>query len=248
MSDPVTVQKFAMGQSVSRVEDPRLLQGLGRYSDDVNLPRQAYAVLVRSPHAHAMIRAIDARAAEASPGVLAVLTGADAASDGLRNLPSDSSRKRPGGVPAFPTPRPVLARDRVRHVGDPVALVVADSRERATDAAHLVAVDYEPLPAVTGAVEARRPGARAVWDEAPDNVAFVWEAGSRDAVDRDCATASHVTRLDFVVTRVAAAPLEPRAAAAEYDRRHGRYTLHTGIQGPHGTRGMLADILAVPHS
>jgi len=248
MSEPVTVEKFAVGQSVRRVEDARLLLGLGRYSDDVILPRQAYAVLVRSPHAHARIRGVDAAAAGSAPGVLAVLTGADAAADGLDNLPTDANRKRRDGSPAFATPRPVLARERVRHVGDPVALVVAETRAEAVDAAALVAVDYEPRPAVAATAEATRPGAAVVWDEAPDNVAFVWEAGQRDAVARAFAGAAHVTRLAFVVTRVAAAPLEPRAAVGEYDRRTGRYTLHTGMQGPHGTRAFLAGILRVPHS
>ncbi|HEX4993437.1 MAG TPA: xanthine dehydrogenase family protein molybdopterin-binding subunit, partial [Methylomirabilota bacterium] len=248
MSDPITVQKFAIGQSVSRLEDPRLVQGLGRYSDDVSLPRQAYAVVVRSPHAHARIRRIDPAAALRAPGVVAVLTGADLAADGLGHLPTDAARKRRDGGPAFSTPRPALIRERVRHVGDPVALVVAASPEAAADAAELVAVDYEPLPAVTGAARATSGGAPAVWDEAPDNVAFVWEAGSRDAVARAFAGAAHVTRLDFVVTRVAAAPMEPRAAVGEFDRRSGRYTLHTGIQGPHGLRALLAErIFRVPH-
>ncbi|HEY7249037.1 MAG TPA: xanthine dehydrogenase family protein molybdopterin-binding subunit, partial [Methylomirabilota bacterium] len=248
MSDPVTIQKFAMGQSVSRVEDPRLVQGLGRYSDDVNLPRQAYAVVVRSPHAHARIAALDAAAARQSPGVLAVLTGADLVADGVGHLPTDATRKRRDGSPAFTPPRPALARDRARHVGDPVALVVAASPEAAADAADLVVVDYVPLPAVTRAERATRPGAPAVWDEAPDNVAFVWEAGSRDTVARAFAQAAHVTHLDFVVTRVAAAPLEPRAAVGDFDRRSGRYTLYTGIQGPHGLRAQLAEqIFRVPH-
>jgi carbon-monoxide dehydrogenase large subunit len=248
MSEPITVQKFAMGQSVSRLEDPRLVQGLGRYSDDVSLPRQAYAVVVRSPHAHARIRGIDLAASLRAPGVLTVLTGAELAADGVGDLPTDASRKRRDGTPAFTTPRPALIRERVRHVGDPVALVVATTPEAAADAAELVAVDYEPLPAVTGAARATNGGAPPVWDEAPDNVAFVWEAGSRDAVARAFAGAAHVTRLDFVVTRVAAAPMEPRAAVGEFDRRSGRYTLHTGIQGPHGLRAILAErIFRVPH-
>ena len=249
MSDPITVEKYAMGQSVHRLEDPHLLQGLGRYSDDVNLPRQAYAVVVRSVHAHARLRSIDASAALKAPGALAVLTGDDLAADGLGNLPTDSNRKRRDGSPAFTTPRPALIRGRVRHVGDPLALVVAESPEQAVDAAALVAVDYEPLPAVAEAVEARRPGAPAVWDEAPDNVAFVWEVGSRDAVARAFEGAAHVTRLDFVVSRVAAAPLEPRGGVGEFDRRSGRYTLHTGIQAPHGLRTLLAEqVFRVPQS
>src|SRR3989441_8539378 len=249
MSDPITTEKFAVGQSVRRREDPRLIQGDGRYSDDVNLPRQAYAVVVRSPHAHALIRAIDGSAALKADGVLAVLTGNELAAAGVGNLPTDTTRKRRDGSAAFATPRPALARGRVRHVGDPVALVVAETREQAVDAAELVTVDYEPLPAVVGIGAATAPGARAVWDETPDNVAFVWEAGNRDAVARAFEAAAHVTRLDFIVTRVAAAPLEPRAAVGEYDRRNGRYTLHTGIQAPHGLRTLLADqVFRVPHT
>ena len=245
----VIVEKYAVGQSARRVEDPRLLQGLGRYSDDVNLARQAYAVVVRSPHAHARFGAIDVAQAAKASGVLAVLTGADVAADGLGDLPSDGNRKRRDGSAAFATPRPVLARERVRHVGDPVALVVAETRELAVDAAELVRIDYEPLPAVASAADAMRPGAPAAWDEAPDNVAFVWEVGNREAVARAFEAAAHVTRLDYVVTRVAAAPLEPRAAVGEYDRRTGRYTLHTGIQGPHLLRTLLAErVFRVPQS
>src|SRR5713226_1593200 len=249
MSDPITVQKFAIGQSVSRLEDPRLVQGLGRYSDDVSLPRQAYAAVVRSPHAHARIRALDVSAARPAPGVLAVLTGADLAADGLANLPTDAGRRRRDGASAFAPPRPALARERVRHVGDPVTLVVAETPAHAADAAALVAVEYEPRPAVAATAEAARPGAPAVWEEAPDNVAFVWEAGDRAAVARAFERAAHVTKLDFVVTRVTAAPLEPRAAVGEYDRRTGRYALHTGIQAPHGLRTLLAEqVFRVPQS
>jgi carbon-monoxide dehydrogenase large subunit len=248
MTDPVVLAKFAIGQSVRRLEDPRLLQGLGRYSDDVSLPRELHAVLVRSPHAHARIRGLDARRALAAPGVAAVLTAADLAADGVGDLPTDRTRKRGDGTPAFATPRPALARDRVRHVGDPLALLVADTRAHAVDAAELVTIDYEPLPAVVATVAATHPGAPPVWDEAPDNVAFVAESGQREAVARAFAGAAHVTRLDFVVSRVAAAPLEPRGAVGEYDRRAGRYTLHTGIQAPHGTRTLLADVLRVPQS
>jgi aerobic carbon-monoxide dehydrogenase large subunit len=249
MANPVTVEKFGVGQSVRRIEDPRLLRGDGRYSDDVNLPHQAYAVVVRSPHAHAAIRSIDTSAARNISGVLAVLTGADLARDGLGDLPTDKSRKRRDGSPALATPRPALVRDRVRHVGDPVALVVAQTIEQAVDAAERVSVDYEPLPAVAATVDAIRPGAPAVWAEAPDNIAFVWEAGKKDETARGLAGAAHVTKLDFVVSRVAAAPMEPRGAVGEWDRRTGRYTLHTGIQAPHGLRTLLADqVLKVPHS
>jgi carbon-monoxide dehydrogenase large subunit len=248
VTEPIVVEKFAVGQSVRRLEDPRLLQGLGRYSDDVSLPREAHTVFARSPHAHARIRGIDARAALKAPGVLAVLTAAELTADGVGNLPSDRGRKRRDGSPAFPTPRPALLRERVRHVGDPVALVIAETHAQALDAADRLRVDYEPLPAVAGTAAALRTGAPTVWDEAPGNIAFVAEAGQREAVARAFAGATHVARVDFVVTRVAAAPIEPRAAVGEYDRRSGRYTLHTGIQAPHGTRTLLADVLKVPQS
>jgi aerobic carbon-monoxide dehydrogenase large subunit len=249
MSEPITVEKFAVGQSVRRLEDPRLIQGFGRYSDDVNLPHQAYAVVVRSPHAHAAIRSIDTSAARKAPGVLAVLTGADLAADKLGDLPTDKTRKRRDGSPAFATPRPALARERVRHVGEPVALVVGATIEQAVDAAELVAIDYEPLPVVAATADAISPGAPAVWAEVPDNVAFVWEAGNKDAVARAFSGAAHVTRLDFVVSRVHAATMEPRGAVGEWDRRAGRYTLHTGIQHPHALRTLLAEqVFRVPQS
>jgi carbon-monoxide dehydrogenase large subunit len=249
MTDPISVEKYGIGQPARRLEDPHLVQGLGRYSDDVSLPRQAWGVVVRSPHAHARIRGVDLKKALALPGVLAVLTGADLAADGIGDLPTDKNRKRPDGSPAFATPRRALARERVRHVGDPVAFVVAETPEQAADAAERVHVDYGPLPGVALTAEATRAGAPAVWDEAGDNVAFLWEAGKRDAVTAAFAGAAHVTRLDFVVTRVNPAPIEPRGAAGEFDRRTGRYTLYTGIQAPHGLRTLLADqVLKVPHS
>ena len=136
-----------------------------------------------------------------------MLTGEDLAADKLGDLPTDRTRKRRDGSPAFTTSRPALVRGRARHVGDPVALVVAQTIEQAIDAAELVAVDYEPLPAVAVTADAMRPGAPTVWNEVSDNVAFVWEAGNKDAVARGIAGAAHVTRLDFVVTRVAAAPM-----------------------------------------
>jgi carbon-monoxide dehydrogenase large subunit len=249
VSHATTPERFAIGQPVRRLEDQRLLRGLGRFSDDVSLPRQAHAMLVRSPHAHARILGVDAAAALRAPGVLGVFTAADLAADGLGHLPSDRGRRRADGSPAFPTPRPALAPERARHVGDPVALVVAETAARAADALELVDVAYEPLPAVADAAAALRPGAPAVWEEAPDNVAFVWEAGSREAAERAFRGAAHVTRLEVPVTRVAAAPLEPRAAVGEYDRRTGRYTLHTGVQMPHGVRAALAEqVLRVPQS
>jgi len=248
VTEPIVVEKYAVGQAVRRTEDPRLIQGLGRYSDDVSLPREAHAVIARSPHAHARVRGLDTTDALASPGVVAVLTAAELAADGVGNLPTDRARKKRDGSPVSPTPRPALLGERVRHVGDPVAMVIAETHAQAIDAADRLRIDYEPLPAVAGTANALRPGAPAVWDEAPDNVAFVAQAGSREAVDRAFAGAAHVARVDYVVTRVAAAPLEPRAAVGEFDRRSGRYTLYTGIQGPYGTRTQVAAVLKVPQS
>src|SRR2546427_10133306 len=211
----------------------------------MDVPRQAYAVLVRSPHAHARIVRLDTRGALESPGVLAVLTGADVVADGLGNLPTDRTRKRRDGPPAFAPPRPLLARERVRPVGSPVPLVGAAAHQHAAEAAGRVAVESEPVPALAATADACRPSVPVVWDEAPDNVAFVWSAGPKDAVTHAFESAPHVTRLPFVVSRVAVAPMEPRAAVGEYDRRTERYTLHTGIQGPHGTRTLLAATLGV---
>src|SRR3989441_12248300 len=181
----------------------------------MDVPRQAYAVLVRSPHAHARIVRIDTRGALKSPGVLAVVTGADVVADGLGTLPTDRTGKRRDGTPAFATRRPLLAREGVRHVGDPVALVVADAHQHAADAAERVAVEYEPLPALAATADACRPSVPVVWDEAPDNVAFVWSAGPKDAVTRAFESAPHVTRLGFVVSRVAVAPKIGRASGRE---------------------------------
>jgi carbon-monoxide dehydrogenase large subunit len=155
--------QFGIGQGIKRVEDVRLLRGAGRYLDDVNLPGQTHAVILRSMHANARVRAIDSTAARRAPGVLAVFTGADV--DGLGTMSMTLKRKRPDGSPMFARPHRGLTRDRVRYVGDPIALIVAETRAQAEDAADLVQVDYEPLPSVTATAEATQPGAPAVWDE-----------------------------------------------------------------------------------
>jgi carbon-monoxide dehydrogenase large subunit len=238
-----------IGQPIPRIEDPRLLRGHGRYSDDVTLPRQTHARLVRSPHAHAAVRGIDVTGAQAAPGVVAVLTGVELEKDGVGTLPSDGSRKRRDGSPAVATPRRALAVDRVRHVGEPVVMVIAETAAQAADAADLVRVDWEPFPSVTATADAGHAGGAAVWDDAPDNVAFVWQTGNREAVERGFAGAAHVTSLNLVVTRVTAAPMEPRGAVGEWDARTGRYTLFTGLQGPHGLRALLAEqVFRVPQN
>ena len=238
--------RFGIGQPVTRFEDGRLLRGRGRYLDDVNLPGQAHMVVVRSIHAHARIGGIDVAGARARPGVLAVFTGADVGED-LGTMRMTLSRRRPDGTPMFAPPHRGLARDRARYVGDPLALVVAETRAQAEDAAEHVRVDYEPLPAVTDTAEAARPGAPAVWDECPDNVSNVHEAGDRAAADAALARAHRVVRGRYVITRVHAQYLEPRGALGAWDPMEERYTLHADVQYPHRVRSALAtNILRVP--
>jgi carbon-monoxide dehydrogenase large subunit len=237
--------QFGIGQAITRFEDRRLLQGGGRYLDDVNLPGQAYAVIVRSIHAHARIRGLDIRAALKAPGVVAVLTGADVARDGLGTMQMTLKRKRPDGSPMFAPPHRGLAQDRVRYVGDPVALVVAETRAQAEDAAELVDVDYEPLPSVTSTAAA--VGGPLVYDECRDNVSNVFEAGDRAATDAALAAAPRVIRRRYVITRVHAQYMEARGALGAWDPIEERYTLHADVQYPHRVRNALAtNIFKVP--
>jgi aerobic carbon-monoxide dehydrogenase large subunit len=237
--------QFGIGQAVTRFEDRRLLQGGGRYLDDVNLPGQLAAVLVRSIHAHARIRGIDLEAARKAPGVVAVFTGADLARDGLGTMQMTLKRKRPDGSPMFAPPHRGLAQDRVRYVGDPVALVVADTRGRAEDAADLVDVDYEPLPSVTSTAAAI--GGPPVWNECRDNVSNLYEAGDRAAVDAAMAAAPRVIRRRYVISRVHAQYMEARGALGVWDPAEERYTLHADVQYPHRVRNALASsIFKVP--
>jgi aerobic carbon-monoxide dehydrogenase large subunit len=237
--------QFGIGQAITRFEDRRLLQGGGRYLDDVNLPGQAYAVIVRSIHAHARIRGLDIRAALKAPGVVAVLTGADVARDGLGTMQMTLKRKRPDGSPMFAPPHRGLAQDRVRYVGDPVALVVAETRAQAEDAAELVDVDYEPLPSVTSTAAA--VGGPLVYDECRDNVSNVFEAGDRAATDAALAAAPRVIRRRYVISRVHAQYMEARGALGAWDPIEERYTLHADVQYPHRVRNALAtNIFKVP--
>ena len=232
--------KFGIGQGVPRWEDPRLLRGGGRYSDDIDRPGQAYGYVLRSPHAHARILSIDTQAARGAAGVLAVYTGDDIAAAGLGHIPCAVPRNRPDGSPMFTPPNAALRTGRVRLVGDYVAFVVAETRAAAQDAAERIEVEYEPLPAVAATAGALDATAPAVWDECPDNLCFVFEQGDKAAVEAAFAAARHVTRLDFTVTRVSIAPMEPRACVGEYDKFEDRYTLYTGTQGPHGVRQATA--------
>jgi carbon-monoxide dehydrogenase large subunit len=238
--------RFGVGQAVVRVEDERLLTGGGRYTDDAAPQGAAVAVFVRSPHAHAVIRSIDVATARASSGVLAVLTVADLEAAGMGTLPCRAATKHKDGTMMAIPPRPALAKGRVRHVGDPIVCVVATTQAAARDAAEAVAIDYEPLPAIADAVAALKPGAPAVWDDVPGNLALDWEAGDRAAVDRIFAEAARVTTLDLVNNRVVANAMEPRGCLAEHDAAADRYTLRTGGQGVHSMQGVLMEMLDVP--
>lgn len=231
-----------IGASTRRVEDLRFLRGAGRYVADMKLHGMAHMVVVRSPYAAARIVGIDVSASRAAEGVLAVLTGADQDAAGILALHTVVARNRPDGSPMPRPPYRPLVVDAVRFVGDAVAVVVAETLAQAQDAAELVAIDYAPLPAVTSAVAALEPGAPAVWpDLAPDNLCFQFQLGNRAAVDAAFATAEHVTRLPFRVTRVSANPMETRNAIGLFDPIEERYTLHAGVQIPHKIRTELAE-------
>jgi carbon-monoxide dehydrogenase large subunit len=250
MSPDGTAGRNAFGQPIRRKEDLRLLLGQGRFTADLLRPGMAHAAMIRSPHAHAEIKAIDISAAMAMPGVLAVLTGADYAADGLGGISPGGPLIRLPGTPGdqgflFRPEHPALARGRVRYVGETVAMVVAETEVLARDAAEAVVVEYNPLPAVTGTAEAVAPGAPVVWEEAPWNACFHWQAGDAAAVDAAFAAAAHVVKLDTLNNRIHVASMETRAAIGEFS--DGRYTLATGTQMPHGLKEALADeVFRVP--
>jgi carbon-monoxide dehydrogenase large subunit len=239
--------EFAIGQSVSRFEDPRLLRGGGRYVGDMVLPGMAVGYVLRSPHGHARIRSIDASQAKSAPGVLAVLTGADWQASGWGDLPVPGGLKRRDGS-VFRPPYPALAIDRVRFVGDPVAFVVAETYHQALDAAERIAVDYEPLPAIASTAEATAEGAPRVWDGCPDNIGFVQLFGDKAAADAAFVKADHIVKHRFVINRVTAACMEPRGSLGDYNAAEDRYTIYTTLQRTHPFRSELAPILKVPES
>jgi carbon-monoxide dehydrogenase large subunit len=242
MSDPLV--KFGLGQPVRRVEDQRLLRGLGRYTDDLRTPEALHVVFLRSPHAHARIGGLDTTEAAAMPGVVAILTGADWLADGLGGLPCAVPRQRPDGSPMPRPPYLPLAADVARHVGDPVAAIVARSKVQARDAAEAVVVEWEPLPAVTAPGAALAPGAPAVWPGlCDDNLCYRFTQGDEAAVAAAFARAAHRVSLDFRISRIAANTMETRGAIAEWDGLEGRWTLRTGSQGPHALRDVLVPVL-----
>jgi carbon-monoxide dehydrogenase large subunit len=239
-----SLAKFGVGQPVPRTEDPVLVQGQGSYTDDVNEAGQAYAVMVRSRNAHGTIKSIDTAAAKAMPGVLAVYTGADLT--GYGTLKCIVPLKNRDGTDMKKPARPSLASDKVRFVGDPVAVVIAETMSQAKDAAEAVEVDIEVLPAVTGARDAAEPGAPQLYGDVPGNVACDYLYGDPAKVADAFAKAAHVTKLTLINSRVVVNAMEPRAAIASFDKAKGRYTLNVGSQGAFGMKNQLVDILGVP--
>jgi carbon-monoxide dehydrogenase large subunit len=248
MENALAVQKYGVGQPVRRKEDDTLVRGKGKYTDDIDLPGQAYAFIVRSSHAHGIIRGIDTAAAKAMPGVLGVWSGADFADAGYGPFTCGLPLKSRDGTPLLQTNRVALMTDKVRYVGDPVAFVVAETLAQARDAAEAVVVDIDPLPAVTDPEEAARPGAPQLYDHIPNNVPLDYHFGDAAKVEAAFAAAAHVTKLDIVNTRVAVVAMEPRAALACYDKTSERYTIQVPTQGVAGNRLNLAkNILKVPN-
>ena len=241
--DRFAPDRFAIGQPVSRKEDPVLLRGEGRYTDDLSLPGQLHAVMVRSRHAHGHLRAVDAEAARAMPGVHAIITAAELDQAGIQPMHA-SANKNADGTPG-PRPRQMpLAAGRVRYVGDPVALVVAETLQQARDAAEAVLLDIDPLPAVTDARAAAAPDAPLLYDDAPGNLALHFHHGDSAAVAAAFARAAHVTRLGLRNSRIVVAAMEPRSAIASIE--DGRHVLRLGCQGVFGLRASLKDVLGVP--
>jgi carbon-monoxide dehydrogenase large subunit len=242
-----------IGQPIRRAEDERLITGKGRFSDDILLDGETYAAMVRSPHPHARIVSIDGMRAKKMPGVLGVFTGTDCLADQLNPIPHDPLPKTKydmklsaaGGKPVFIGPHLLLPADKARHVGEAVAMVVAQTRAQALDAAEAVEVEYEPLPFVIHAVDAMAPGAPTVWDEVPDNIPVDTWFGDRAATDAAFAGADHVVKMDVHIGRVTGVPIEPRAAVAQYDAGSGRYTLYAGSGGAVRQKNELAGVLGI---
>lgn len=239
----LALTQFGIGQPVPRSEDPTLVRGLGRYTDDLQLPRQVYAAIVRSPHAHGIIRSIDTEDARAMPGVLAIYTAEDLKDYGP--LKCGLPLKGRDGSPIRQVPRPALATDRVRWVGDPVACVIAETAWQAKDAAETVSLDIEPLPAVTAASEADHASAAQLYDDVPGNLILDYHYGDAAKTAEAFAKAAHVETLSIRNTRLIVSAMEPRAAIAEYDAGPGAWTLHCESQGVFGMRGQIMSVLGV---
>ncbi len=242
----IAMQKNAVGQPVRRKEDDTLLRGKGRYTDDFNEPKQAYAWMVRSNHPHGIIRGIDVGAAKAMPGVLGIWTGRDLEGQ-YGPYTCGLPLKSRDGSPLLQTNRVALPTDKVRFVGDPVAIIVAETVAQARDAAEAVVLDIDALPAVTDAAEAAKPGAPQLYEHIPNNVALDYHYGDTDAVNAAFASAAHTVSIDVVNTRVAVVPMEPRSAIASYDKTADKYTIRLPTQGVAGNRNTFAKaLLKVP--
>jgi carbon-monoxide dehydrogenase large subunit len=236
-----------IGAPVRRREDYRFLTGQGTYTADINRPGQLYAYIVRSPHAHAKLGAIDASAARAAPGVVAVFTGTDMEKDGIGGLPCGWQVHSKDGAPMAEPPHPVLAQGEARYVGDPVAVIIADSLAAARDASEQLRIDYTVLPALTDPADALKPSAPKVWEAG--NLCYDWQLGDAAAADAALARASHVAKLDLVNNRLVPNAMEPRAAIGEFDRATHEYTLYTTSQNPHVIRLLMgAFVLHIPEN
>ena len=241
--------EFAIGQPVPRFEDPRLIKGGGRYVGDMTFPGMVFGAVLRSPHAHARIRSIDTAKAKAAPGVLAVFTGADYKAAGFGDLPVPGGLARRNGAPGYRPRYPALVEDRVRMIGDYVAFVVAETYYQAADAAELIEVDYEPLPAIVSTGDAVNPGVPLVWDDCQNNIGFVQIEGSKEATDAAFARAAHVVKHKFVINRVTAAAMEPRGCIGLFEPIEGRYTIYTTLQRTNVFQTELSNyVLKVPDS
>jgi aerobic carbon-monoxide dehydrogenase large subunit len=241
--------EFAIGQPVPRFEDPRLVKGGGRYVADMVFPGMAFGYVLRSPHAHARIRSIDTAKAKAAPGVLAVYTGADYKAAGFGDLPVPGGLKRRDGGPGYRPRYPALVEDRARMIGDYVAFVVAENYYQAVDAAELIEVDYEALPAIVSTGDALNPGVPLVWDDCPNNIGFTQIEGNKEATDSAFARAAHVVKHRFVINRVTAAAMEPRGCVGLFEPIDGRYTIYTTLQRTNVFQTELSQyVLKVPDS
>ncbi len=236
------MQKFGIGQPVRRTEDVRFVTGNGQYTDDINLPGQAHGYVLRSPYAHARIKSIDTAAAKAAPGVIGVFTAADLAAAGVNDIPCFAGGfiKNKDGSNIFAPGRPALAKDRLLYVGDGIAFIVAETVNQAKDAAELVEIDVEDLPAAANLKDAIAPGATTIWEGAPNNLAFDWEMGDDAASQAAFASAKHVSKIDLTHNRIATNAMEPRAAIGEFNTGEDRYVLRTCTQGANGMQAGIA--------
>ncbi|MFT5180139.1 MAG: carbon-monoxide dehydrogenase large subunit [Alphaproteobacteria bacterium] len=235
--------QFGIGQAVTRIEDHRLLTGAGRYNDDINLEGQTYAFILRSPYAHAEIAGIDTSAALAAEGVLLVLTGDDVAAEGFDPMPCMAPVKNIDGSPRGDTYRPIIAQGRVRHVGEPVAAIIAETLHQARDAAELIEVDYKELPSTTDTYRSALDGAPQIYDDMPNNICFDWGKGDHDKTEAAFAKAARVTTLELINNRVVVNSMEPRGAIGDHDTATGRSTLYSSSQGTHGLRNTIGDTI-----